>query len=328
MSTFIELDDDDELFLFGCIDELTDEMNVLTVSEWAEQTRYLPRAVTPMPGYYSYDVAPYLREIADCCSIYSTVREFDFMKGAQIGATVGVIENAIGYNIDHVKSSPCMLLTADAELAKLRLDGFIMPMVQHSGLGELIQSNDDTNARKTGKTNKKLEWRGGGSLLPFGARNADKLRSVSIQFLLEDECDAYPDKVGRDGDPQALAEARTKAYHEVRKIGRISTPLLLGSSRIHAGFFKGRPAQVLCALQEVRRDARARFQRHARRHGRSVRADFGKPTKKASSCRARCATSASIAATSIRTATKAGCYHVVNGALPLWPTTPSIVATT
>jgi phage terminase large subunit GpA-like protein len=161
------------------------------------------------------------------------------MKGAQIGATVGILENAIGYIIEHVKSAPAMLLTADAELAHMRLESYVIPMLIHSGLMPLIQSADADNKRKTGKTNRKLEWAGGGYLVPFGAQNADKLRSISIQYLLEDECDTYPEMVGRDGDPQKLAEARTKSYHPSRKIVRISTPLLRGSSRIERGFLRG-----------------------------------------------------------------------------------------
>jgi phage terminase large subunit GpA-like protein len=192
-----------------------------------------------MPGFYSYDVAPFLREISDCLSVDSYVRELDVMKGAQIGATVGVLENAIGYIIDHVKSAPCMLLTADAELAQIRLESYITPMLQHSELSHLIRSADESNKRKTGKTKQRLEWAGGGYLVPFGARNADKLRSISIQYLLEDEVDAFPERVGKDGDPQKLAEARTKGYFETRKIARISTPLLAGTSRIARGFKRG-----------------------------------------------------------------------------------------
>lgn len=229
----------DEEWLNERVDLLTDEKITISVSEWAEKYRYLPPQVTPMPGFYNYDVAPYLREIADCFSVDSPVREFDLMKGAQIGATVGVFENAIGYFIHHVKTAPLMLLTADAELAKLRMESNITPMIQHSGLEDLIRSVDETNTRKTGKTDKKLEWEGGGYLVPFGAKNADKLRSMSMLGLLEDECDTYPDRVGKDGDPQKLTEARTTAYHERRKIGRVSTPLLKGSSRIQRGFLRG-----------------------------------------------------------------------------------------
>jgi phage terminase large subunit GpA-like protein len=218
---------------------LTDDQILELVSEWAERKRYIPKALSPLSGFYSWDVNPALREIADCMSVTSPVREFDFMKGVQIGATVGVFENTIGYLIDHVKSSTAMLLTADAELATLRLESFIMPMVDHSGLDHLIQSSDEKNSRRTGRTSKRLEWLGGGFLLPFGAKNADKLRSTSIQYLLEDEVDAFPETVGKDGDPQKLAEARCKAYYKSRKIGRISTPLLKHKSRIEKGFKLG-----------------------------------------------------------------------------------------
>ena len=233
------LDHDDAAWVAGQVTALTDEKHTITVSQWAEEKRYLPKQVTSMPGFYSYEVAPYLREIADCLSMDSPVREFDLMKGAQIGATVGILENAIGYVIDHVKSAPVMLLTADAELAKLRVEGYITPMLQFSNLSHLIRSSDEGNTRKTGKTSKRIEWAGGGFLVPFGARNADKLRSISIQYLLEDECDAYPDIIGKDGDPQKLAEARTKSYQQTRKIARISTPLIHGRSRIARGFERG-----------------------------------------------------------------------------------------
>ena len=228
-----ELWNDDGIWLKEQIDALTDTKTVLTVSQWAEEKRYLPPQVTPLPGFYSYNVAPYLREIADCLSVDSPVREIDFMKAAQVGATVGILENCIGYLIDHVKVAPSMLLTADGELAQLRMESYITPMLQYSDLNHLIQSSDSLNSRKTGKTDKKLEWAGGGFLVPYGARNADKLRSLSIQFLLEDECDTFPPGT------QKLVEVRTKAYHETRKIIRMSTPLLVGSSHISAGYERG-----------------------------------------------------------------------------------------
>ena len=234
-----EIPNDDNGWLVAQIAKLTDEKMTVRPSEWAETNRYLPPSVTSMPGFYSYDVAPFLREIADCLAFDSYVREIDVMKGAQIGATVGVLENAIGYLIDHVKSAPVMLLTADSELAKIRVDSYITPMLQYSGLSHLIRSSDESNKRKTGNTKTRMEWAGGGFLVPFGARNADKLRSISIQVLLEDEVDAFPDRVGKDGDPQKLAEARTKAYFETRKIVRISTPLIKGRSRISRGYERG-----------------------------------------------------------------------------------------
>jgi phage terminase large subunit GpA-like protein len=220
-------------------EKLIDTVATITPSQWAEQNRYLSASVTRIPGYYSFDIAPYLREIVDCFSPASPVREVSVMKGVQIGFTVGVLENIVGYSIGHIKSAPMMFLTADADLAKLRMETYIVPMIQQSGLEHLIASSDEKNARKTGRTEKRIEWVGGGFLTPFGAQSANKLRSTSIQILLEDEIDGYPDKVGKDGDPCKLAEDRTAAYEQSRKILRGSTPLILETSKIKPFYDSG-----------------------------------------------------------------------------------------
>ncbi len=227
---------DSHAWLVERFDELTDEIIILQPSEWAEQKRYLPPQVTPMPGYYSFDVTPFLREIVDCLSPHSPIREVNVMKGVQIGFTVGVLENFVGYLIDYVKNAPVMFLTADAELAHLRMESNVIPMINASGLDDLIKSSDEKNPRKTGKTNKKIEWQGGGFLVPFGAQNANKLRSISVQYLLEDEIDGYPDTVGKDGKPCELVEDRTAAYELNRKILRGSTPLISQTSNILSAY--------------------------------------------------------------------------------------------
>ena len=218
---------------------LTHELDDISPAEWAEKNRYLPSSVTPLAGYYSYDVCPYMREIVECLDVRSPVREVTVMKGAQVCATVGVLENVIGYCMDHVKNAPMMMVTADNELAKLRMESYIMPMINQSGLVDKIRSNDEQNQRKTGKTVKKLEWIGGGFLLPLGARNSSRLRSLSIRYLLQDEIDAFPQSTGEEADTCKTAEARTKAYHQTRKILRLSTPLLSETSRIEREFKRG-----------------------------------------------------------------------------------------
>ena len=85
------------------------------------------------------------------------------------------------------------------------------------------------------------------------------MRSISIQFLLEDECDAFADVVGKDGDPQKLAEARTKAYHESRKIARISTPLIKGKSKIERGYKKGDQRKFLVPCKSCNQKQELKF---------------------------------------------------------------------
>ncbi len=218
---------------------LTTELEVRSPSQWAEEKRYLPASNTSLPGFYSFDVTPYLREIVDCLGIDSPIREVALMKGVQIGGTVGVLENSIGYCIDHVKNAPVMLITADAELAKLRMESYITPMLQVSGLMDLIKSSDEKNGRKSGKTDKKIEWQGGGFLVPIGAKNPAKLRSLSIQYLLRDEIDAWAQNVGKDGDPIKLSADRTNAYASNYKIFDLSSPTIRGQSKIEDRFKLG-----------------------------------------------------------------------------------------
>lgn len=228
----------DTEWLVSKIRALTTRVEIMSPSEWAETKRYLPASQTSMPGYYRFDVTPYTREIIDCLSPESDVRHVTLMKGVQIGATT-VLENAIGYYIDKVKTAAMMLVTADAELAKIRMEGFVVPMLKFSGLDHLIRSQDEQNPRKTGRTDQKYEWDGGGYLVPFGAVNANKLRSVPIQVLLRDELDGWPETVGKDGDPVKLSEDRTAAYEGSRKIYDCSTPTVKGSSKIERLFEAG-----------------------------------------------------------------------------------------
>lgn len=218
---------------------LTEESVEISPSEWAEANRVLPAGTTALPGPYRFAVAPYLREILDCMGVNSPIREVALMKGVQTCGTSGIIENSIGYDIAHVKTAPAMFLTADAELAKLRVEGNIQPMIRESNLQDRIRSNDTENKKKTGNTAAKIEWIGGGFLIPFGAINANKLRSIPIQRLYRDEIDAFPLYVGKDGDPMALSFDRTATFEDSRKILDISTPLLKGTSRIEKRFLLG-----------------------------------------------------------------------------------------
>lgn len=239
MSAELELSPEQAEWLASLIEGLTTEIEIITPSMWAERNRYLPPSATPLPGLFRFSVAPYLREIVDCFSIDSPIREISLMKGVQICATTGVLENVLGYAIEHVRSAPCMMITADAELAKARMDGNVIPMLQLSGLDHLIRSQDIRNPRKTGRTDKRIEWMGGGFLIPYGAQNANKLRSIPIQYLLRDEIDGWPLTVGPDGDPMQLSADRTAAYEGIRKIGDFSTPTITGQSKIAMRFALG-----------------------------------------------------------------------------------------
>lgn len=234
-------------WILGEIEGLTDQVIHIKPSVYNEENRYLPESVTSIPGYIRYDVNPFMREIVDCFDIDSPVREVNLMKGVQITYTT-VLESGMLYYMGHVKTLPGMYLTADLELAKARIENNVIPMINQSGLSHIIRSSDEGNTRKTGKTASHIQWEGGGYMVPFGAKNADKMRSYSIAWMLKDEIDAWPDTVGKDGDPDALSDDRCSGYWERRKIFRGSTPLRLPGSKIFKAYKRGdqRKYLVLC----------------------------------------------------------------------------------
>lgn len=242
-----ELDNIGTDWLVDEIDNLTDHIDHISPSEFNEQVRYLPESVTSIPGYIRYSVNPFMREIVDCFDINSPVREVNLMKGVQITYST-VLESGALYFMAHVKTLPIMYVTADKELAKSRVENNFIPMLNQSDLGHIIRSSDEGNTRKTGKTANHLQWDGGGYMVPAGAKNSDKLRQYSICVMLEDEIDAWPLIVGKDGDPIKVLNGRLRGYWERRKIFRGSTPTILGISKIDSEYKRGdqRQYNVLC----------------------------------------------------------------------------------
>ena len=219
------------------IEGLTDTVERVLPSEYVEKHRYLPASVSPNnPGPMSFDLTPYAREILDCADINSPVREVTVLKGVQVAYTTAVLESIIMYLIGHIKTAPSMYITADSELAESRVENYFLPMLEHSGMSDLIQTSDVGNSRKTGKTKKMLQWHGGGWLKPIGAQNSAKMRQDTILYMIKDELDAWPQYVGKDGCPDTLTSHRCKGVWERRKIFRGSTPTLMDSSKTWAQY--------------------------------------------------------------------------------------------
>ncbi|GAB1364028.1 hypothetical protein MASR1M32_32640 [Rhodobacter sp.] len=74
----------------------------LTVSEWADQHRWLSSRGAAEPGRYRTARAPYLREIMDALSPGHPAQRITFMKAAQVGATEAG-NNWIGFVIHHAR---------------------------------------------------------------------------------------------------------------------------------------------------------------------------------------------------------------------------------
>ena len=257
------------------INSLTYDMTYQSPVEFNEENRYLPQGVTSSPGYIRFSKFPYWREPLNCADVRSTVRSVSILKGVQVGYTT-LLESILLYYMGYVKTLPCMFMTADKELAKVRIQNNIIPMLQQSEMMDMLQSADTGNARKSGNTVDLLQWVGGGSLVPFGAVNANKMRSFSIALMLKDEIDGWPVTVGsaaaggKDGDPDGLSDDRCNGYPDQKKIYRGSTPKILELSKITKAYNEGDQRQYFVPCKHCGELQVIRWSRVDERTGRTT----------------------------------------------------------
>jgi phage terminase large subunit GpA-like protein len=200
---------------------------LLTVSEWAEQNRILSGKGSSEPGPWRNSRTPYLAEIMDCLSTSSSTQRVVFMKGAQVGATESG-NNWVGYVIEHAPG-PMLVVQPTVELGKRFSRQRIEPLLEETpSLKTLVAAPRE---RDSGNTMLSKDFPGG-QLVITGANSAVGLRSMTARNLFLDEIDAYPGDVEEEGDPIALASARSRTYGRRKKIFLVSTPTIAGSSRI------------------------------------------------------------------------------------------------
>lgn len=228
---------DDLNYIKNQFNNITDTKTFEVPSEYIEKIRYLGKDLTPIPGYYKFSRTPFWREPLDQLGPQSSKRKVAIVKGVQIGATTGLLENIAAYNIGSDPKSQ-LYVSADRELVKLGMEIKIERMLDSCKLREKIFSQTGTKSKRTGDTTFQKEYPGG-FLVAVGAQNPSKLRQMSFQVILFDELDGMPDKLGREGDPVSVAENRTNAYAEKRKILYISTPLVEQTSKIWPLYLRG-----------------------------------------------------------------------------------------
>lgn len=203
---------------------------ILTVSQWADKHRVLSQKASAEPGVWRTDRIPYSREIMDELSVTSPTEEVVFMKGAQIGGTE-IGNNWIGYVIDHAPG-PMMTIMPTAETAKTNSRVRIQPLIDECP--RLTDKVSDAKSRDGTNTILQKDFPGG-MLRMVGANSGPGLRSLPVRYMFMDEIDGYPLDVDGEGDPVALAEARSRTFSKKKRF-KVSTPTIAERSRIEAAF--------------------------------------------------------------------------------------------
>lgn len=203
----------------------------LTVTEWSDDYRYLPRKSSSEPGKYRSSRTPYLREIMDALSPSNPCQEISVMKGTQLGFTE-VANNWFGFIVDCCPG-PMMMILPTVELAKGHSQQKLTPTIEETP--RLRGKIRESRSRDSGNTILAKDFPGG-ALFLGGSNSAAAFRSKSIRFLVLDDIDGFEQDVGGEGDPADLAEKRTDTYSTRKKIYKVSTPTTKGVSRIDKAF--------------------------------------------------------------------------------------------
>jgi phage terminase large subunit GpA-like protein len=244
---------------FWFLDSVLPEDSV-SLSAWSDANRVLTTRSAAEPGPYRTSRTPYLRAIMDDLSVGSPVLRVIFKKCAQIGASE--VGNCwVGYLVDQAPG-PILMVQPTVELAKRYSKQRIDALFTES---ELMRSKvQPSRTRDSGNTILMKEF-DGGLLIMTGANSAVGLRSMPVRYIFLDEIDAYPGDVEAEGDPVALAEARTRTFSFRSKKFLTSTPLIKGMSRISREYDRSDQRHYfvpcpLCHAMQVLEFARLRWQ--------------------------------------------------------------------
>lgn len=188
--------------------------------EWADMNRILP-AGTAEPGPWRSARAPYLVPIMRA-AVDPKYRRVVVVCGAQMGKTE-LLLNLIGHRLD-IDPAPVIFVAASQRQVEAISTGRVSRMIRST-------PSLDAKLDKRKTADKVGEKFIGGQRLGFAwGGSAIELSSHPAALVLLDERDRMEDLKG-EGDPVALAEARTATYPD-GKVVVTSTPTLEGASPI------------------------------------------------------------------------------------------------
>ena len=200
-------------------------------SDWIEDNIFLPDGVSRYKGKFSYRISPYAKEIVNRIDSSDPARVVSIMKCAQIGLTQGLIIPGMAYIISQ-DACPILFMAGDKELAKTSIRERFDPIIQSSGLQNLIRpSVVRKRNQKTGDTDFSKEYAGGRMTIE-GTNNVDKMRQISVKTIFADDWEAAPRNDKKEGSLRKLMEGRQTSYGNMAKTFFVSTPTIKQTSNI------------------------------------------------------------------------------------------------
>lgn len=163
----------------------------LSISEWADNYRFLSKEASAEPGSWNTSRAPYQREIMNAIK---TCERVVIMSSAQVGKTE-ILLNTIGYYVDK-DLSPILLIQPTLQMgedfSKDRVDPMLRDTPALSGLiTQKARTRDNNILHK--------KFMNSATLTITGANSPASLASRPVRILLCDEVDRYPVSSDEEG---------------------------------------------------------------------------------------------------------------------------------
>ena len=203
----------------------------LSISEWADNYRYLSHEASAEPGRWDTSRAEYQREMMDAVK---TCERVIIMTAAQVGKSE-LLLNTIGYFVDK-DPSPILMLQPTLQMGEDFSKDRVEPMIRDT---PCLSAKISQKARTRDNNILHKKFANSAVLTITGANSPASLASRPIRILLCDEVDRYPESAGSgdrsEGDPLSLAMKRTANFWN-RRIVLVSTPTLKSISRIEKAY--------------------------------------------------------------------------------------------
>lgn len=200
----------------------------LTVSQWADLNRIVSSKTSSKPGQWQTRNNPPLAEPMDCLSNRSGVQDVVLMFPIQFGKSE-VALNALGYTMDHDPCPVMVCLPGEVSLNKWVAQK-LNPLIEET---EAVRRALVSTASRDGANRREFKDFAGGQLYMEHAGNPKRLKQTTVRRLLVDELDEFAASTIGGDDPVFMLDGRTSAYPVNYQRLYISTPQMLGTSRIH-----------------------------------------------------------------------------------------------
>lgn len=182
----------------------------LSVSEWANQYRYLSPEASAEPGLWSNSRAPHLVEPMDRLSPYSATERVVLKFSSQSGKTEAIL-NFVGFIVD-LDPGPVLCIQPNVTpMGEAFSKDRVKPMLRDSP--SLAAKIGTAKGRTSAQTITHMVFPSG-HLTIAGANSPAGLASRPIRYLVCDELDRW--EITKEGDPLLLARKRLQTFRARR----------------------------------------------------------------------------------------------------------------